>query len=557
MSTNRKFSISYFLILAIFIAISINLRNTSKNRSLGLSSIIKRDRVINLNTLTPEEKTVWENFKAIPITEYKNRYEEITESIRPILDSPTDNHIGITILEDILKSKKLNSTETLFILGKLSTLEISSGMIINSIKTNIEILKLAEELKSDYYTDRAFITLSSLISRLYGNELAIEILNNIPKSLESYPSKNRVEVMKTFHLAENYFVIKNNEEALKTLKDIDSLLIDENETYIQNVLAFKYTLEAQIAIDTLDKKLAKDKLLAAKELMDNAKAVHFTGFSNFYTVTMENYNLIADIDNFSENNLLRIISLSENKVNKIYLDEAYSLLFDYYYLKNDIHSYKALKISFDNNLKNTNSSNNEVLVLYLLGSLENRYIENQNMKLYRNLFILTALAFLAIFITQRRLAAIKESAETDSLTTIKNRRAYTEMSEKLTDKLYFMLLFDIDNFKSINDTYGHEFGDTVLSTIGRLLKEVDSKHSTSYRVGGEEFAVIFVNIDENFAREVSEFIRRAISNINWEHDIMITISGGFSKNNNKTYLTCDKLLYKAKKSGKNLIIYNK
>lgn len=555
MSTNRKFSIFYFFIIAIFIVISFNLRIKGKNKITGLFPIVNNTKPINQSNLTPAEKIVWENFKTIPKAEYKKRYKEIAESIRPILNSPTDNHIGITILKEVLTSKKLNSEATLFILGKLSTLEISSGQIIDSITTNIEVLKLAEELKSEYHTDRAYITLSSLIARLDGNETAITILNKIPKTTDSYPSKNRVEVMKHFHLAENYFLIKKNSEALRTLENIDSLLLGESETYIQNVLAFKYTLETQIAIDNLDIALAKKKLLAAKEIMNKTTVEHFTGFSSFYAVTNENYNLVADIDNFSVENLLKIIYLSENKVNRTYLDEAYTLLFEYYYLINDINSYRTLKSSFDKNLKNINSSNNEVLVLYLLRSLENRYIESQNLKLYRNLFLLTLITLLATSIAHKQLNSAKQKAETDSLTSLKNRRSFTDRSELLKDKLYYMLLFDIDNFKSLNDTYGHEFGDTVLATIGKLLKEIDSKYSLAYRIGGEEFAVIFVNIDENFAKESSEFIRRAISNLTWEHHIKVTISGGFSKNNNDIYQTCDKLLYTAKKSGKNKIIY--
>lgn len=555
MSTNRKFSIFYFFIIAIFIVISFNLRIKGKNKITGLFPIVNNTKPINQSNLTPAEKIVWENFKTIPKAEYKKRYKEIAESIRPILNSPTDNHIGITILKEVLASKKLNSEATLFILGKLSTLEISSGQIIDSITTNIEVLKLAEELKSEYHTDRAYITLSSLIARLDGNETAITILNKIPKTTDSYPSKNRVEVMKHFHLAENYFLIKKNSEALKTLENIDSLLLGESETYIQNVLAFKYTLETQIAIDNLDIALAKKKLLAAKEIMNKTTVEHFTGFSSFYAVTNENYNLVADIDNFSVENLLKIIYLSENKVNRTYLDEAYTLLFEYYYLINDINSYRTLKSSFDKNLKNINSSNNEVLVLYLLRSLENRYIESQNLKLYRNLFLLTLITLLATSIAHKQLNSAKQKAETDSLTSLKNRRSFTDRSELLKDKLYYMLLFDIDNFKSLNDTYGHEFGDTVLAMIGKLLKEIDSKYSLAYRIGGEEFAVIFVNIDENFAKESSEFIRRAISNLTWEHHIKVTISGGFSKNNNDIYQTCDKLLYTAKKSGKNKIIY--
>ncbi|MGL4671543.1 MAG: hypothetical protein ACRCZO_13760 [Cetobacterium sp.] len=139
MSTNRKFSIFYFFIIAVFIAISFNLRSKEKNKTFGLFPIVNNTKTIDQSNLTPAEKIVWENFKTIPKAEYKKRYKEIAESIRPTLNSPTDSHIGITIL------------------------------------------------------------------------------NKIPKTTNSYPSKNRVEVMKHFHLAETYFLIKENSEALKTL----------------------------------------------------------------------------------------------------------------------------------------------------------------------------------------------------------------------------------------------------------------------------------------------------------------------------------------------------
>ncbi|MGL6115178.1 MAG: GGDEF domain-containing protein [Cetobacterium sp.] len=120
---------------------------------------------------------------------------------------------------------------------------------------------------------------------------------------------------------------------------------------------------------------------------------------------------------------------------------------------------------------------------------------------------------------------------------------------------YSMLLFDIDNFKKTNDTYRYEFGDEVLSTIGKILKTIENKEISIYRVDGEEFAILFTHFNENFAMESCEYIRKRVENIHWKHPITVTISGGFSKATKNTYAKCDKRLYKAKGSGKNMIIY--
>ena len=118
-----------------------------------------------------------------------------------------------------------------------------------------------------------------------------------------------------------------------------------------------------------------------------------------------------------------------------------------------------------------------------------------------------------------------------------------------------MLLFDIDNFKKINDTYGHEFGDEVLSTIGKILKTIENKEISIYRVGGEEFVIIFTHLNRTFATESCEYIRKSVENVHWKNPITVTISGGFSTAADNTYAQCDVRLYRAKSSGKNMIIY--
>ncbi len=89
----------------------------------------------------------------------------------------------------------------------------------------------------------------------------------------------------------------------------------------------------------------------------------------------------------------------------------------------------------------------------------------------------------------------------DDLTKIKNRTAYAlhikEIEKKRTKGIYGLILFDVDNFKKINDTYGHMAGDKILQMVASMLEDVFSEKGYSlYRIGGDEFAVITENISE-------------------------------------------------------------
>ena len=169
--------------------------------------------------------------------------------------------------------------------------------------------------------------------------------------------------------------------------------------------------------------------------------------------------------------------------------------------------------------------------------------------------ILLISIFFILGVSYVQLQSLNRKSKLDALTNIGNRLAFNEKMSSLENESYSMLLFDVDNFKKINDTYGHNFGDEVLFTIGKILKEIENNEVTIYRVGGEEFTILFTHFNDIFTIERCEYIRKSVENIQWKYPITVTISGGFSKSTKNTYIECDKRLYKAKSSGKNMIIY--
>ncbi len=164
---------------------------------------------------------------------------------------------------------------------------------------------------------------------------------------------------------------------------------------------------------------------------------------------------------------------------------------------------------------------------------------------------------------------IKYRANYDVLTKIFNRREALRKSEKIYNKVkkyydsYWVMMVDVDNFKKINDTYGHQVGDKVLASIAKVIKESIRECDIVGRYGGEEFIVI-VKDDKNSYLKIAERIRNNVENtvinIGENEIIKVTSSIGITKMDatDKTFQQiiseADKALYEAKNSGKNKVV---
>ena len=164
---------------------------------------------------------------------------------------------------------------------------------------------------------------------------------------------------------------------------------------------------------------------------------------------------------------------------------------------------------------------------------------------------------------------LEHLATHDSLTGLINRRFFEEkaLQEILRIKRYgegscLFLLLDIDNFKCINDKYGHPAGDKVLQSVASILKTQLREIDIVSRIGGEEFAIILVNLDAKAGEIVAETLRNSIEKeiitIDGQ-EINITVSIGITFIDNsidsyeEVYAYADKALYVAKAKGKNQI----
>jgi two-component system cell cycle response regulator len=205
------------------------------------------------------------------------------------------------------------------------------------------------------------------------------------------------------------------------------------------------------------------------------------------------------------------------------------------------------------------------LVLYL-----NSYMSLEEKTLIDRLLNEYALALKSSLAYQR----MQNMAAFDELTNIYNRRFGTKrlveeyQRAKRLKGCLCVLMFDIDHFKAVNDTYGHQAGDFILSSFANMLNEQFRLEDVVMRYGGEEFLCAMSNASAEVALKKAEEIRRKIeeSTFKWQDaDIKITISCGIATLNTTTVdkpieeiiKDADEKLYIAKNSGRNRCIHSK
>jgi two-component system, sensor histidine kinase LadS len=167
-------------------------------------------------------------------------------------------------------------------------------------------------------------------------------------------------------------------------------------------------------------------------------------------------------------------------------------------------------------------------------------------------------------------------ARTDALTQLNNRRGFTQITAPIWQNIIreqrdvAIILLDIDSFKSINDRYGHKYGDEALLQVANCIKTTIREGDVAARWGGEEFIVFLPESSQQQARMLAERIREALQNIKISaRDVSITLTASFGTAGTEQGLVAgqavaevgieqlihyaDKALYVAKRSGKNQV----
>jgi diguanylate cyclase (GGDEF)-like protein len=157
------------------------------------------------------------------------------------------------------------------------------------------------------------------------------------------------------------------------------------------------------------------------------------------------------------------------------------------------------------------------------------------------------------------------AAQTDELTGLKNRRAFFQQAQQLYSHCKHnrlplcAVMLDMDHFKHINDTYGHQVGDQVLRQMGKVISRSFRENDVHGRLGGEEFAVLLPDTSIEVAQNIAEALIQSIAGLMTGPVNRISASVGVASMNagdndlHSLMNNADKALYRAKARGRNQV----
>ncbi len=438
---------------------------------------------------------------------------------------------------------------------ELAYLNIQMSRSYSYIYDDEKAIQLANEAihyfhENGYYYDELFAqnTLASIYMPMKEYEKALAIYERILVLSKSIETENLADIaylgLARTHLikkendkARHYFELykQHTPESTAAFTQIDDLVLSAKIAFADDNIAFaeENVKKAEAILDALDSQATISWNINILKLKADI-AVFKKDFEDAYLFQKKAHKLISSYEN-SEREKVR---------------SKYKVMFD-----TDQALLKNQLLERDKELDKV--------------ALENSVQQN---KLQTSLTItisLLSLGLIFFIYKQRKNSAILHKlANTDTLTELANRRytfIYAEnmlLQAKKNKQDFSIIIFDIDHFKKINDTYGHSGGDIALKDIAAIANEYVRNNDILGRIGGEEFLVILPNTSSKQAYEVAERIRQAIvaKDITLGNKVVnISASFGISQlaqnqpNFNQIFHEADIALYQAKNSGRNCI----
>ncbi|MDA3852042.1 MAG: diguanylate cyclase [Spirochaetaceae bacterium] len=206
--------------------------------------------------------------------------------------------------------------------------------------------------------------------------------------------------------------------------------------------------------------------------------------------------------------------------------------------------------------------------VFILGDYSD--IALQNKRFLGFIFLLSLLYFILLLFTiyyRSSQKKLEKLASLDNLTGVFNRSMLFQLLHmqeeffKRYDTSYSVIMIDIDYFKRVNDDFGHQAGDRVLSMMSEVLKTQIRSSDIVGRYGGEEFLIILPEIDQNGAFQVAEKLREMVEQTDFSIDRSVTISCGVAQKKSpevspeELVNQADRLLYQAKNQGRNRVCF--
>ncbi len=421
----------------------------------------------------------------------------------------------------------------------------------NEISENFSNLTLkSQPTQSDYCkatTNIARIKLKKYKRIDVEDKLYVEDSINACEEIGEYVFSNLLKVQWLKHQLYSLPDIENYKSVLQQLKNAEEQIDNTNYKNLINIKNSLFT-QAYWKLKNFDKTLEY-----AEKTLKQSESIGGT------LQKIEVLEILTDYYKANNNDKLAFHYLSQkNQAEKKYYDQEQAKIMAYQTAKHN-----SLAKSHEIALLNQRNQ-----LLSLEKNLSQKIAINQKLVIVF-LVIITGFILLWGFRNKKNQKRYKQLSETDDLTGIYNRKGLKDFMERLLEtssknkQPVAYAIFDLDNFKDINDQFGHITGDWVIKTVIETCQLIGNEQVTLGRVGGEEFAMAMVNADSQKLAEHAEKCRRKLLTIDTkETGTQFTISASFGitatshcgYNYDTLMKNADQAMYTAKIAGRNMVV---
>ncbi|RDY26320.1 GGDEF domain-containing protein [Romboutsia weinsteinii] len=487
---------------------------------------------------------------------------KVIKEISSLVYTKEEREIGIDRLTTLLEDKKyLSKRNKVELISKLGLLYSMNGEYHEAIEHFIESINLSMKYDDNYRMAKDLMNMAHIFVNLDGYKTAERTIKYaLNLDIEDEEEKRVINEYGYINLADIYSRIDETDKSLEYIEKsikygtshkantIARKIIEARSYFYKGEITKADEILSEINIDKdIDDYVLIDTYipyLAVRTKIEFAKGNEGKAFE-----LSEKLFDICDKEGQID------IKLSNMKYLLNYLESP-----DYKYDDEIITHYRQELIDLYNEIS---PEKNEESVFYIINSIWDRmhYLESLETKamMYIGAGFMTLILILVFYILISRLKNSINKSRVDALTNIYNRMFFDLTYNKYLKKGigFGLIIIDIDFFKSINDTYGHAFGDIVLKNVAKVIKNRLSKDDIIFRYGGEEFCILSENKGLQEVIDLSELIREEVERMVWRENIKVTISLGISYTgeSDDMFKQADSNLYKSKNSGRNRVTY--
>lgn len=527
----------------------------------------------NLEDLNEESRYILEGIKKFDEKDHELHFLEIRELLVEGPDTDEGRKVLIDSINYILNNKKVSSEAAISSYRNILGMHyIMQGKYSEGIENYLEIIYLGNSMDDKYYMNKALIDLGTVYGMLNQYEEAEEIYEQAYDiNLPNMEDDNYMKLYYYANIIECLINQRKYDEFFDKCDEMDRFIEKEykegyrNQSFILQLNIYK--LKAYLELGEVDK--ADDIINTFDDLESQMMENYFIDSDMAYFVILGDYYYKKGDYQKAIQLYKRVYDCEKTRMNKNAKEEVLHKLVWYYqstgdYKKSSFYSNQLIEFNRDESY-----FINSGYIKYIIDKYEyEKELILASEELLKNSMergILAVVFISSISVGIIVIFMLKKNNRIDGLTHMYNRKYFDKEFDGVLKKQYknfihdkpsYLCMYDIDNFKNINDTYGHDFGDEVIKAIAAVSKKEIKHKGKAFRYGGEEFILIIKNINEEEVLQIAENIRQAVENLSFRNQYKVTISIGLTvveENKEVTFKKVDEKLYISKKTGKNRI----